>query len=203
MGVSLPLALSPPGLTSGSGARPRLSVLVRPRRGPGRGAVNGGGGRRSGGRAQPRTPKTLDLKPHNFREVLLLRGRGRKRNRGGKRRGASNPRRRRWRSPSASRRRGPRLLPQPPSRAARRAEPGAARGLSGGGAPSPLLATSGPCCSGAPRAREAGTGAPSGFEGRGGRQAACSSCCPGVVGPGRGCCMRGRAAVSRRRRWKA
>lgn len=63
---SLPLALSPPGLTSGSGARPPLSVLLRERRGPGRGAVNGGGGRRSGGRAQPRAPETLDSKPHNF-----------------------------------------------------------------------------------------------------------------------------------------
>lgn len=64
--LSLPLALSPPGLTSGSGARPPLSVSVRARRGPGRGAVNGGGGRRSGGRAQPRAPETLDSQPHNF-----------------------------------------------------------------------------------------------------------------------------------------
>lgn len=64
--LSLPLALSPLGLTSGSGARPPLSVSVRARRGPGRGAVNGGGGRRSGGRAQPRAPETLDSQPHNF-----------------------------------------------------------------------------------------------------------------------------------------
>jgi hypothetical protein len=34
--------------------------------GPGRGAVNGGGGRRSGGHAQPRAPETLDSQPHNF-----------------------------------------------------------------------------------------------------------------------------------------
>jgi hypothetical protein len=52
--LPLPLALSPPGLTSGSGARPPLSV-------PGRGAVNGGRGRRSGGHAQPRAPETLDF----------------------------------------------------------------------------------------------------------------------------------------------
>lgn len=114
MGVSLPLALSPPGLTSGSGARPPLSVLVRARRGPGRGAVNGGGGRRSGGHAQLRAPETLDSKPHNFPGSAAAPERGGGRGRKGEprrevwgeapeSRGDSNPRRGRWRSPPVPR----------------------------------------------------------------------------------------------------
>lgn len=118
-------------------------------------------------------------------------------------------------SAPASRRRGPRLLaralpsasepepePEPraePSPGLRGASQAAARRAPSG----PLLATSGPCCSGAPSAREAGVGAPSCFAGPGGGRAARSPRCPGVVGPGPRFCMRGGAAVSRRRRWKA
>lgn len=196
---SLPLALSPPGLTSGSGARQPLSVLVRSRRGPGRGAVNGGGGRRSGGRAQPRAPETLGA-PQLFREVLPLRGRGRK---GQARRevwgeaagsrGDSNPRRGWWRSPP-----GPRAAAAPASFPAPSPRP-PRRSLLGGGAPSPA----GPpprdlraLWLGRPRrAREAGAPRRFGGQGGGGR-AARSPRRPGVAGPGPGCCMRGGVAVS-------
>lgn len=118
-------------------------------------------------------------------------------------------------SARASRRRGPRLLPHAlPSAAEQEPEPepraepspglrGASQAAARRAQPGPLLATSGPCCSGVPRAREAEVGAPRGFAGRGGSRVARSPRRPGVVGPGPGSCMRGGAAVSRRRRWKA
>lgn len=219
VGVSLPLALSPPGLTSGSGARPPLSVLVRARRGPGRGAINGGGGRRSGGHAQLGAPETLDSKPHNFPGSAAAPGAwtegeaeaGSLGGSGGEPGSLEPAAGAVVESARASRRRGPRLLPRALPSVAEpepRAEPspglrGASRAAPRRAQPGPLLATSGPCCSGAPRAREAGVGAPRGFSGRGGSRAARSPRRPGVVGPGPGSCMRGGAAVSRRRRWKA
>lgn len=148
---SLPLALSPPGLTSGSGARPPLSLLVRARRGR-------AGRCKWRRREAERRPRSAQI-PRNFRfEAPQLSGKrcrsggvdGRG-SRGGKSGGIGGEPGRLEpaagaESTSASRLRGPRLffctLPAAAARAgaaaagARCAEPGTAPGLAGGGAPS-------------------------------------------------------------------
>lgn len=168
--------------------------------GAGPGAVNGGGGRRSGGHAQPRSPETLGSKPHNFpgsaaAPEAWTEGEAEAGSLGESAgsRGDSNPRR--GRSPpvplvsaapasfsAPSRRPRPGSEPQPQARAAR--SPGlrrASQAVARRAQPGSLLATSGPCCLGAPGACEAGAGD---FGKLAGGRATRSPCRPSVLGPG-------------------
>lgn len=196
----------------------------------GAGASGAGPGRSKWRRREAERRPRSAQSPRNFRlEAPQLSGKCRRSGGGGGRgrkgeprrevwgeaaesRGDSNPRRGRWRSPPVPRAAAapasfPRALPaaaepEPEPRRARdcagprrrrRAEPSRA----------PSSRPPGPVARAPPARVRPGLGLPRGFAGRGGSRAAHSPRRPGVVGPGSGCCMRGGAAVSRRRRWKA